>query len=319
MRADRLLALMLLLQARGRTTAAALAAELEVSVRTVYRDLQALSAAGVPVFAEAGPGGGCQLLPGYRSPLDALSPEEADALLILGAPAALRQLGLGDAADAARHRVTRSTAGRPTRPAPLVHLDLPRWFHPAEETPHLADLARAVRGSLRVTMDYRSDRSRGARSHTAEPLGLVNKAGAWYLVATTGRDPVVFRVGRIAAVEVTTERFRRPPAFDLESFWAAWSQDFAGSRPRLPVAARVSGEGMRVLPEVLGDAVRPALEAAGPADGDGWRPVQLEFESLEAAAYRLIGLAGIVEVVGPPEVRRRMALGAERALQTYGR
>lgn len=139
MRADRLISLVLLLQARGRTTAQALAAELEVSVRTIYRDLGALHAVGVPVFAESGPGGGCQLLEGYRFPLRGLRPEEAEALLILGVPDALRELGL-ERPLAAAHRQIRVTAGLDGSDgqAPvLVHLDMPRWFHGQEQVPCL--------------------------------------------------------------------------------------------------------------------------------------------------------------------------------------
>src|SRR3954468_15370308 len=176
-RADRLLALLLLLQARGKITAAQLAEELEVSVRTIYRDIDALGTAGVPVFAEAGPGGGCQLLPGYRSPLDALSRDEVSALLILGVPAPLRELGLDVAVDAAQRRVRQAAAPRTVVPERLVHLDMPRWFHPQEETPHLPELARAVQQRLVTDVFYRATGADRARRRRLEPLGLVNKAG----------------------------------------------------------------------------------------------------------------------------------------------
>ena len=142
-RADRLLSLVLLLQARGGTTARALAAELGVSVRTVYRDLGALGAAGVPVITESGPGGGCRLIDGYRFPLRGLRPEEAEALLVLGVPAALRELGL-DGVLTAAHRQIQVTAGLAA--ATLVHLDMPRWFGgQQEEAPCLRELAQALR------------------------------------------------------------------------------------------------------------------------------------------------------------------------------
>ena len=158
MRADRLVSLVLLLQARGQVTAAALAGELEVSVRTVYRDLAALSAAGVPVLTESGPGGGCRLLDGYRFPLRGLRPEEAEALLILGVPSVIGELGL-DGAAAAAHRKIRVTAGQRephggASPA-LVHLDMPRWFRGHEEVPHLRILAEALRRHRRLAIGYR--------------------------------------------------------------------------------------------------------------------------------------------------------------------
>ena len=317
MRADRLLALLLLLQTKGRTTAATLARELEVSVRTVYRDLQALANAGVPVLAEAGPGGGCELIPGYRSPLDALTPEEADALLVLGVPAPLRELGLAEPAASARRRVGQSAAGRRgAGAATLVHLDLPRWFHPVEPTPHLVELARAVLGSRRVAVDYAAGSS-PRRSHVVEPLGLVNKAGVWYLVAGTARGERVFRVGRVEGLEVRDEPFTRPDGFDLETFWASWAEEFTASRPRIPVRVRASPTALHILPEVLGDAVRPALAAGEPPDDAGWRVVTLSFERVEAAASRLLGLGDLVEVLEPDEVRRHIAETAQRALSMY--
>ena len=177
MRADRLLSLALLLQARGAATARALAAELGVSVRTVYRDLEALSAAGVPVVTEAGPGGGCRLMDGYRFPLRGLRPDEAEALLILGVPAVLHDLGLAGALTAA-HRQIRVTAGLTA--AALVHLDMPRWFGGQEEVPCLRDLARALRLGRKLAIRYPPpDRD----PRVVGPLGLVNKAGIWYLVA----------------------------------------------------------------------------------------------------------------------------------------
>src|SRR5215469_11792550 len=190
MRADRLVSLALLLQTRGRMSARVLAAELEVSVRTVYRDLAALSAAGVPVIAEPGPGGGCELLEGYRFPLRGLSLGEAEALLVLGVPAALAELGLADALAAA-HRKISVTAGLGAREAgggaaggagaggarpALVHLDMPRWFHGKEDVPHLRTLAEALRLRRQVRLGYQ--RGGGAEStRVVDPLGLVNKAG----------------------------------------------------------------------------------------------------------------------------------------------
>ncbi|MGE5288139.1 MAG: helix-turn-helix transcriptional regulator [Micromonosporaceae bacterium] len=198
MRADRLVSLVLLLQARGRTAARVLAAELDVSVRTIYRDLEALSAAGVPVVTEPGPGGGCRLLGDYRFPLRGLRPAEAEALLILGVPPVFGELGLEGALAAAQRRI-QVTAGVSGAETALVHLDMPRWFAGQEEVPELRTLAQAVRLGRLVAFSYRGEK----RSRIAGPLGLVNKAGIWYLVARTGRhdgeqDIVVFRASRIS-------------------------------------------------------------------------------------------------------------------------
>jgi predicted DNA-binding transcriptional regulator YafY len=350
-RADRLVSLVLLLQARGHVTAAALARELEVSVRTVYRDLAALSAAGVPVLAESGPGGGCGLMDGYRFPLRGLRPEEAEALLILGVPSALGELGL-DGAAAAGLRKIRVTAGRREPDggsSAFVHLDMPRWFRGHEQVPHLRTLAEALRRHRRLAITYRSADTaaaagadgtalspptgaaaaggapgtglppgRSAATRTVGPLGLVNKAGTWYLVATSSGGRVsVFRAGRIAAATMLDEPFDRPADFDLAGFWDRWSAEFATSRPRLPVRLRASPQALAAFGEIFGDNARPALDAAEPPDELGWRTVTLSFEHDLAAAYRLAGFGGAVEVLSPPPVRALLVAAAQGILDRY--
>lgn len=395
MRADRLLSLVLLLQARRGATARALAAELEVSVRTVYRDLEALAAAGVPVLAQSGPGGGCRLMDGYRFPLRGLRPDEAEALLILGVPGALRELGLDQALDAAHRQIRLSAgfaetaagggSGREGPGAALVHLDMPRWFSGgAEEVPCLRDLARALRGGKRLALSYerpgaKVGESSGEEHRVVGPLGLVNKAGTWYLVAWLAEaaqagdneeagtaaevaeagavadnaeagkaaevaevggvaDPAatgdavhdaeaaapvdarvirVYRAGRITSVRVLPEPFDRPAGFDLAGFWQEWSDEFAASRPRLPVELRASPAAVAAFPEVFGQAAGPALEGAGPADEQGWRVVTLSFEHEVAAAHRLAGFGDQVEVLTPPAVRSRLVATARQILRRY--
>jgi len=323
MRADRLMSLVLLLQARGRTTAADLATELEVSVRTVYRDLEALSAAGVPVYAEPGPRGGCQLLEGYRFPV---RPEEAEVLLILGVPDVLRELGLGVAA-AEQGRRSRGAGGvhEPRGPRPgtagshaLVHLDMPPWFRSEEHAPQLRVLAEALRQRRRVELCYRREDAAAAAIRMITPLGLVNKAGIWYLVAAaSGGRVTVFRCGRIVSARVLNDRADRPAGFDLAGFWADWSREFASSRPRLAVTLRASPLALAILPEVLGDPVRQAIDAAGPPDPAGWRELTLSFEHQHAAAQRLAGFGAEVEVISPAAVRDRLVETARGILSRY--
>jgi len=320
-RADRLLSLVLLLQARGLATARALAAELGVSVRTVYRDLEALSAAGVPVVTESGPGGGCRLMDGYRFPLRGLRPAEAEALLILGVPAVLRELGL-EGALATAHRQIRVTAGlapgAPGAGPALVHLDMPRWFGGQEEAPGLRELAQAVRLGRRVAFRYLSGGSADGELRVAGPLGLVNKAGVWYLVAVAGSGEVrVFRGGRVSAARVLPETFERPEGFELAGFWARWSAEFEASRPRLQVTVAGSPRALAVFPEVFGSAAGPALAAAPPPGQDGWRVVTLPFEHELAAAHRLAGFGDQVEVLDPPSVRARLLTIARELLARY--
>jgi predicted DNA-binding transcriptional regulator YafY len=323
-RADRLLSLALLLQARGAATARALAGELGVSVRTVYRDLAALGAAGVPVVTEAGPGGGCRLMDGYRFPLRGLRPDEAEALLILGVPAVLRELGLAGALTAA-HRQIRVTAG--VGSGALVHLDMPRWFGGQEEVPCLRDLAQALRLGRKLAIRYPPpDRE----PRVVGPLGLVNKAGTWYLVAhcmahsgagagagAGAGDIRVFRAGRVSAARVLAEPAERPAGFELAAFWARWSAEFEASRPRLEVRLAASPGALAALGEVFGAAAAPALEAAEPPGQDGWRVLTLSFEHERAAVHRLAGFGDQVEILDPPSVRAELLATAREILGRY--
>lgn len=320
MRADRLLSLVLLLQARGRATAQAIAAELEVSVRTVYRDLEALVAAGVPVLTESGPGGGCRLLEGYRFPLRGLRPDEAEALLILGVPGVLRELGLGTALDAAQRQIRVTAGGSDLTGTALVHLDMPRWFGSQENVPCLRDLARALRSGRRLALGYRAPGDAGdGEARVVGPLGLVNKAGTWYLVATSSGGRVsVFRAGRIASATILDEPSDRPVDFDLALFWDRWSAEFTTSRPRLPVRLRASPQALAAFGEIFGDDARPVLDAAEPPDELGWQTVTLSFEHELAAAYRLAGFGGRLEVLSPPSVRALLVAAAQGILDRYG-
>jgi predicted DNA-binding transcriptional regulator YafY len=339
-RADRLVSLVLLLQARGRATASELAAELGVSARTIYRDMQGLSAAGVPVFAEPGPGGGCQLLAGYRFPLRGLLPEEAEALLILGVPAALRELGLEEAVVAAHHQIRLASGlgvrgGGQESPVALVHLDMPRWFGSHGQVPQLRTLAEALRAQRRIELGYRREADRpsyrppasrpppspappaNAPLRRVSPLGLVNKAGTWYLVAATADGLRVFRAERIIRARVLADPAQRPPDFDLAEFWQRWSLEFEASRPQLQVRLRASPLALAILPEIFGDRAGPAISAASPPDEHGWRELTLSFEHELAAAYRLAGFGGHVTVLTPPAVRDRLVATARGILDRH--
>ena len=334
MRADRLLTLALLLQARGRMTATDLAAELEVSVRTIYRDLEALSAAGVPVFAEPGPHGGCQLIDGYRFPL---RPEEAEALLLLGVPPVVRELGLAAEQSRWSQRAGGKHETRLPHPGPvgsqaLVHLDMPAWFRSQEAVPELRVLAEALRQHRQLELRYTAapaggrpadadDADPGAQApaaRTVAPLGLVNKAGTWYLIAMTkGQGVRVYRAARISAARVTTRPAARPAGFDLAEFWQQWSLEFASSRPRLAVTLRASRWARAIFPEVFGDPVRATMSAAAAPDEDGWQELTLTFEHEHAAAHRLAGFGAVVEVISPPQVRDLLVEAARGILARY--
>lgn len=316
MRASRQISLLLLLQARSRLTAAELAAELEVSERTVYRDIDELGAAGIPVQADRGPGGGFQLLDGYRTHLTGLVPPEAEAVFITGLPDTAAALGLGQAATSARRKLMaalppsqRDGAGRMSE---RFHLDPLGWYRAADPVAELPELARAVLDQRAVSMRYQSWTQ--VREWRVEPLGLVLKAGEWYLVAAGGGKPRIFKVASILALSIEAEGFTRPPGFDLPAFWAGELERFESRlRPRRAVLnASVLG---RARLAALGAYAARAVEAADSPDSQGWARLELPFETLEQAALMLLGLGPEIEVLEPPNLRAHLGELAEGVLQ----
>jgi predicted DNA-binding transcriptional regulator YafY len=309
MRASRLLSILLLLQTRGRMTAPALADELETSIRTIYRDIDQLSAAGVPVYADRGRAGGFQLLDGYRTRLTGLTPAEAEALVFSGLPGPAADLGLGDAMAAAQLKLLAAlpAEGRSAaaRVASRFHLDPIGWYRTAESTEMLPALAAAVWNERRVRIRYES--WAGTVERELDPLGLALKAGIWYLVAQIGGKPRTYKVSAIQAFDLTDESFARPADFDLAAYWTAWARDFEASLYRGEATLRLSPQGLQRLsalaPMVAETAARTAL---GP-DKAGWTRVSIPIESVEHAADEVLKLGAEAEVLAPPELRRRMA------------
>ncbi|MFE7618880.1 helix-turn-helix transcriptional regulator [Streptomyces sp. NPDC057496] len=320
MRAARLIKMVLLLQSRPAMTAAELARELEVSERTVTRDAQALSEAGVPVYADRGRAGGYRLIGGYRTRLTGLARTEAEALFLSGLPSALRDMGLADAASAARLKVSAallpSLRDASDSAARRFHLDAPGWYQEPVTPELLPVLAEAVRDDRLVRARYR--RRDGDVEREMAPYGLVLKAGVWYLCARVADDFRVYRIDRFSAVEVSDERFGRDERFDLPGFWDERAAQFARSLLRAEVTVRLSPQGVRRLPYTMDrSAVREALEAAGPADAEGWITVTLPVESLEVAYGQLLSLGPESEVLEPAALRDRFAAAAERLRELY--
>ncbi|MBF6234138.1 helix-turn-helix transcriptional regulator [Nocardia farcinica] len=310
MRASRLLRLLLLLQTRGRVSAPELAAELEVSVRTVYRDVEALSAAGVPVYSEPGRGGGVRLLDGFRTRLTGLTSAEADAVLLAGLPAAAADLGLGAVLATAQLKMLAALPpelrGRATRIAERVHVDAPGWFHRPDETPTLATVADALWHDRRLDVRYgRPDRE---VRRLLDPLGLVLKAGTWYLVARHEHDIRSYRVGRIHAAEPTGETFTRPAGFELADHWSTAQDEFARSMLRVRARCRIAADHLGLLR--LGfdpAAVTEAFASRGEPDADGWVEVTVAAESEAVLVHGILPLAEYAEILDPPELRARLA------------
>lgn len=313
--------MVLLLQSRPSMTARELAAELEVSERTVTRDALALAEAGVPVYADRGRVGGYRLLGGYRTRLTGLERGEAEALFLSGVPGALREMGLEDAASAARLKVSAallpSLRDAPASAAQRFHLDAPGWFHEPQTPPLLARIARAVWADRTVTARYR--KQGGEVERELAPYGLVLKAGVWYLCARAGEHFRVYRVDRLTAVTEHEARFTRDEDFDLPAFWAGRAAEFTRSLLRASVVLRLTPDGARLLPRLTDRAAaREALAAAGPPDAHGRVTVTLPVESPEVAYDQLLGGGPEIEVLEPPALRARFAGAARRAHELYG-
>ncbi|MFI9744042.1 helix-turn-helix transcriptional regulator [Streptomyces sp. NPDC052494] len=309
MRAARLIKLVLLLQSRPSMTAAELAAELEVSERTITRDALALSEAGVPVYADRGRTGGYRLVGGYRTRLTGLARGEAEALFLSGLPGALRDLGLADAASAARLKVSAallpSLRDAPDAVGRRFHLDAPGWYQEPETPELLAPVAEAVWDDRRLSARYlRGDGEEVERE--LEPYGLVLKAGVWYVCARADSSFRTYRVDRFTAVAVGEERFVRDEDFDLPSFWEERAAEFARSLLRAEAVLRLSEAGARRLPYVTDRAAAEEALAAGSRDGEtGRTTVTLRVESEEVAFSQLLGLGAEAEVLAPDSLRAR--------------
>ena len=316
MRAARLVELLLLLQIRGRASAAELAEQLEVSVRTIYRDIDALGAAGVPVFTETGRNGGVRLSAGYRvGGLPELPAAEAGGLLLAAVPAAARHLGL--APDAGAHKLLASmdvrgeAAARAVRERVLVEPE--PWWTAEDDAPPLPEVARAVWDEREVRITYRG------KDQVVRPLGLVLKAGTWYLIArrrSSGTDRV-YRLSRVSAVDPLPHRFERPADFDLRRAWQVRKDAFAASIPTYFVTVRVGPDAVGHL-HLLQEGTPPLpLPDDIERDRRGWVTLRLRFERPETACQLLLQLGADIEVVDPPELRARMTDVADRLRRLY--
>ncbi|MGA8114921.1 MAG: WYL domain-containing protein [Actinocatenispora sp.] len=310
MRASRLISLLLLLQSRGRMTAPQLAVELAVSERTVYRDVQALAEAGIPVYAEHGRDGGYRLVEGYRTRLTGLTRGEAEALFLSGAQAPAADLGLSDALAAAQLKVLaalpaelRDVSGQVTA---RFWVDTPAWFRPASPPPHLSTVARGVWTDRVLTARYR--RGDQEVDRRIEPYGLVLKNAVWYLAGRVGGAVRVYRVDRFTEVTATDEPFAREPGFDLGGFWADRAAAFERSIMTGTATVRLSPEGARALRYAVDrTSAADALAGADPPDEYGWVTVRLAIESVPIAHQDLLRLGVDAEVLAPPELRAMIA------------
>jgi predicted DNA-binding transcriptional regulator YafY len=302
-RASRLVSFLLVLQTRGQMTAVELAERLGISERTVQRDAQALAAAGVPIVSVRGPAGGYRLERGYRTKLTGLDAAEAEALFV--GPAA--ELGLGRELAAARLKLLASLPAelqeRAGRAARLFHVDMRGWFREEDRVPHLPVIAGALWRGRRLDMRYREGAT--VVSRRLDPLGLVLKAGVWYLLAKRRGEERVYRVSRIVSARERPEPSSRPADFDLAAAWTRRSEEFERSRPQIEITLRVPDRLVRHLrgARIVEDGERPTVKA--------------QFDGLDQAFYELMAYGPRAEVLAPRELRERIAAAAAETAALY--
>jgi predicted DNA-binding transcriptional regulator YafY len=317
MRADRLLSIMLLLQTYRRLTARALAERLEVSERTIHRDMEALSAAGIPVVAERGIGGGWSLLGEYRTNLTGLNETEIQALFFARSPRLLEDLGLGKAAEAAFIKLFAAVPSEARHDAESasqrIYVDVTGWNRNEESVPFLPMLQKAVWEERKLRFKYQRGNDCSVE-RLADPLGLVAKGSVWYLVAAVDGDFRNYRVSRVLDAELTDQSFVRPESFDLVTHWHQSSVEFKSRFPRYPVMARVHPEAVNRL---YGVGRFSRVEQVDPPDEEGWMRVSICFQLEEDACECLLGFGDQVEILEPQDLRQKILNRAESVIAFY--
>lgn len=317
MKSDRLLSILLILQTRGRVPADELAEELEVSARTIYRDVEALSTAGVPVYAERGRHGGIALLAGYRTDVTGLTSDEARALFVLGAQGAHSALGL-DAALVTALRKVMAALPAPHRPVAertsrRILIDPDRWMRGPGAAVDLEVLHTAVFADRRLRIRYRHNGDPRVHTYTVDPYGLVSKAGVWYLVADRRREPALFRADRLSSARLLDAPVRRRAETELADVWEVLRRRVEERPVPVRVTARVRADRLDMFTRILG----PTL-AAPPewTEGDDWATVRLALPVLPAVT-QLLQFGTEVEVTDPPEARDELERRAAAVVRLY--
>ena len=320
MRADRLLSMLMLLQTHRRLTARDLAEELEVSERTIYRDVVALNSAGIPIYTEAGPGGGISLIEEYQTDLTGLHPEEVQALSMLNIPESLVSLGVGHELKAALLKlaaaVPPSMRDNQTQTHNRLHLDATWWFQSEGRLPHLQTIKQAVWADCLVRITYQGDFNTIGEQVVA-PYGLVAKANVWHLIYLFKGHVRVRRIARILSVELLPERFQRPEDFDLVSFWQGWCAAYEKDHHFFKVTVLVSPAMADRLPFLLQENLPDPLITPPAVTETGWQAMTLNFSSFENARMRLLGFGGAIEVLEPLALRISLADYAYQTLRRY--
>lgn len=321
MRASRLLSILILLQMRGRVSASDLAQQFEVTPRTIYRDIDQLSAAGVPVYGERGRDGGFALLDGYRTQLTGFTPPEAEALLLAGMTSAAADLGMAPDAAAAQLKLLASlpkAAGASAqRVAQRFHFDHLAWYARKQPIALLPALAGAVLGDRRIRIRYQSWKALVKR--TLDPQGLVLKGGDWYLIAAVKQRARTYRVASILEFEVLPQTARRLPRFNLARYWEDSTRAFEKTLLGQRAMIRVSPVGLKILGDVSPAAAEAVVESGCACLPPGWVRAEIPVESDAQAVRHLLALGAEIDVLGPPALRAAMKNQARRMAALYRR
>jgi predicted DNA-binding transcriptional regulator YafY len=320
MRADRLISLLMLLQSRGKMSARQLAKELEVSERTIHRDINALSIAGVPVYGEPGRYGGFALIDRYRTSLTGFNDGELKSLFMLSIPDSITELGLN---QELRNALLKLSAALPEWRKGLdehirqrIHLDWKWWQQAETSLLHIQVIYQAVLKNLKLYIKYRP-LINVELEHLVDPYGLVSKAGVWYLVCGHNQQTHVHQVSELIDFRLTDTAYQRPDDFDLVSFWNSWCAKQIQVRKDYCVTIRVSPQLLPFMPKYFGEGVRSKIEQAKPPDSQGWIRMELSFDSLEKGRDRLLGLGRGVEVIAPRALRKSVIDYAQQIVALY--
>jgi len=320
MRADRLLTILLLLQTKGKMKARELAAELEVSERTIYRDIDALSMAGVPVYSDPGPDGGYALLDSYRTDLTGLSEGEVRALFMLSVPAALADLGVSQELKSALLKMSAAVPDThrlsEERVRQRIHIDSSWWRQGEERVPHLKAIHKAIWDDQRLFVRYRPPFAVEIE-RSIEPYGLVAKAGVWYMVYCRNERLNAHRVSDLFEVWPLDESFERRADFDLAEFWSAWCVEHESQLTVFSASVRVAPDFIPFLSKYFGRSAQDNVNHETTQDAAGCVRIEMSFESFEAARERILGFGRGVEVLEPKALRRSIADMAEQIVDLY--
>lgn len=317
MRADRLISILLLLQNHGKMTTKAIANELEVTERTIHRDMEALSVAGIPVLAERGKHGGWRLVDQYRTRLTGLKDSELKTLFLSPSFQLLSDLGYTKDWKEARQKLLAALPNTLQSQADnlwnRIHIDIEPWKQSSQETTALSLLQQAIWEERKIRIAYEKA-NKESSDRIVDPLGLVAKGRTWYLVAVSNQEIKNFRVSRIKSVELLNETFIRPPHFQLADYWTESKQSFVRNLPVFEVEVEASPS---IMDRLSFSGRFAQVVSKGSPNENGWIPVKLTFDTKQEAASYIIGFGNQMKIISPSSLIESVKEIGESVLSLY--